>query len=260
MSNELKGLEKVALDVARDAAALVMQGFQKRIQVSTKQGNELFTEYDVRSEELVRAALGRHTPGIAVVGEEQGGEAEGDLTWFIDPIDGTINFIAGHPWFAVSLGLLDRGQPVVGAVVAPALGLIWTGSAGSPSSRNGEPCQVSENRSLADAIVSTGYPSRRGVSPAEQAHRLAQYGRISHSVRDVRRCGSAAIELCMVADGTYDVYWMRHLDHWDTAAGAAIVKSAGGHWDQLEVGTPLAQDLATNGKVDAAIRQLLAEV
>jgi myo-inositol-1(or 4)-monophosphatase len=259
MASELQALERVALEVAREAADFVMQGFRQHFQVSKKAEDELFTEYDVGSEELVRKALARHTPEIPVVGEEQGGEAGEDLTWYIDPIDGTVNFIAGHPWFAVSLGLVQRGYPVAGAVVAPALGLSWSASVGIGASKNGTACRVNENPKLSDAIVSTGFPSRRGVFNSEHELRLQQYGRICRNVREVRRCGSAAIELCMVADGTYDVYWMRHLPHWDTSAGAAAVLAAGGNWTQRESGTAKAQDLATNGHLDGAMAFLLDE-
>jgi myo-inositol-1(or 4)-monophosphatase len=258
MPADSRSLENVALDVATLAARTVMQGFQKRIQISTKAHDELFTEFDVKSEEVVREALAIRTPGVAIVGEEHGGSPNAeDLTWYIDPIDGTINFIAGHPWFAVSLGALYRGQPYAGAVVAPALGVTWSAAAGQGARRNGSPCKVNTSSTLGESIVSTGFPGRRGIQPSQARRQLEQYGRICTNARDIRRCGSAAIELCMVADGTYSVYWARHLPHWDTSAGAAVVLEAGGRWYQREPGSESAQDVATNGLVDSEFAALL---
>lgn len=251
-------LEKIALEVANEAATLVLEGFQKRFQVSTKGPHaELFTEYDLRSEELVRERLRQLTPGIPIVGEEQGGEPGPDITWYVDPIDGTINFIAGHPYFAVSVGAMRGSQPIAGAVVAPALNVHWSGTAEFGSSKGEQPCHVSRVTTLADAVVSTGFPSRRGVPLAVADRRLAEYGRLCSAVRDIRRCGSAAIDLCFVADGTYAAYWMRELSRWDTAAGAAIVLGAGGSWHTHQPGTPQAYSLASNGQLQAAFLQTL---
>ncbi len=258
MTKDAKDLETVAVAVATEAARLVLEGFSKRFAVSTKGPNaELFTEYDVRSEELVRERLQQRTPGIAIVGEEHGGEPGDDLTWYIDPIDGTINFVAGHPVFAVSVGIKRKDQPIAGAVVAPALRLTWSGTADGPSTRNGEQIRVSEVSDLRDALVATGFPSRSGASQAEKDLRLQQYARLLASARDIRRCGSAAIDLCMVADGTYEAYWQRQLSPWDTAAGAAIVLGAGGRWRLLAEGQPEAQEFGTNGPIEAPLLHLL---
>jgi myo-inositol-1(or 4)-monophosphatase len=261
MSHDAKGLERIALEVATEASRVVMQGFQQRFLISTKAHDELFTEFDVKSEELVRDALGRHTPGVAIVGEEHGGTpSPDDLTWYIDPIDGTINFIHGHPWFAISLGALYQGKPFVGAVVAPALNLTWSAARGHGARKNGAPCHVNSTAILSEAIVSTGFPGRRGIAARDAERKVAQHGLVCTHARDIRRCGSAAIELCMVADGTYGVYWTRHLPHWDTSAGACVVLEAGGQWYQLEEGTPAAADVATNGHLDAEFKQLLGSV
>lgn len=253
---EAEELEHIALTVASAAADLVMEGYQRSYTISTKAGNELFTEYDVRSEELVRQALAERTPGVAIVGEEQGGEAGDDLTWYIDPIDGTINYIAGHPWFAVSLGVMRGSEHVAGTVVAPALGQTWSAAAGRGASRNGQPCKVSEVDSLSQSLIATGFPQRHGVNQAARDERALQCGRLASSVRDLRRCGSAAVDLCLVGDGTYDAYWMRRLSPWDTAAGVAVVLAAGGRWTHLGEGDE-AHDVASNGVIDTELRSLI---
>jgi myo-inositol-1(or 4)-monophosphatase len=216
-------LARIALEVARESAELVLKGFRGPQSVSLKAGNEPVTEFDLRSEELIRSRLARLTPAIPVVGEELGGAGQSAelepqaLTWYCDPIDGTVNFMRGHPYFAVSLGVARGTTPIAGAVVAPALGIEWYGTS-SASQRNGLVCAVSQTPSLEQAIVSVG--------SIEQAQLLV--GR----VRGFRLCGSAAIELCMVADGTYDVYWSPALNAWDICAGGAILLGAGGRWQR----------------------------
>jgi myo-inositol-1(or 4)-monophosphatase len=240
-------LEGIALEVAREAAKLVLGGFRGSHSVSMKPGNEPVTEFDLRSEELIRARLARLTPEIPVVGEELGtggqsldGGAAG-LTWYCDPIDGTVNFMRGHPYFAVSLGVARGSSPVAGAIVAPALGIEWHGTTRG-SRRNGTACQVSQTFSLDQAIVSVG--------SLEQVQPLV--GR----VRGFRLCGSAAIELCMVADGTYDVYWSPALNPWDICAGGAILLGAGGRWQRRGAPGPLT-DLGCGPGLFAALDELV---
>ncbi len=232
-AGEARELSKIALQVATEASRLVLGGFRQAQTVSLKAAREPVTEYDLRSEELVRERLQRLTPEIPVVGEEGGGEASSDLTWYCDPIDGTVNFMRGHPFFAVSLGVCRGKEPLAGAVVAPALRLWWRGSRDDRAYRTESPCQVSRIDDLADAVLTTGLPVR-GKEIAESGVSLLT--RLSPKLREVRRCGSAAIELCMVADGTYDAYLTRALSPWDTSAGAAILLTAGGHWQSLTSG------------------------
>lgn len=256
---ELSEFEATALAAAQAAGALTLEGFRRQLSVSTKGPHaEVFTEYDVRSEELVRKLLAERSPGIPIVGEEAGGTPGPDLTWYIDPIDGTINFIAGHPFFCVSVGLMRGSVPIAGAVVAPVLGWQWVGNAETGARKNGAPCAVSARTNLGEAVMVTSYPSRSGVNPVNDALRARQLARFYSTVRDVRRCGSAAIDLCMVADGTYEFSWMRQISPWDIAAGAAMVLGSGGTFEVLEPNTPGAQFLTTNRYVRDAVVDLLA--
>jgi len=220
-------LSKLALQVATEASRLVLAGFRHDPKVSLKADQEPVTQYDLQSEQLIRDRLATLTPEIPVVGEEQGGQAATELTWYCDPIDGTINFLRGHPFFAVSLGVQRQGQPFAGAVVAPALRLWWRGSVDDRAFRCEAPCTVSTTPELAHAVVTSGLPVRGKPAPAAG---LPLLSKLSPYVRDLRRCGSAAIELCLVADGTYDAYVTRALSPWDTCAGAAILLAAGGRW------------------------------
>jgi len=222
-----KEILALALDAAREAGRRVHLGFRKHPVVEHKGAIDLVTSYDRESERYLRERLGAAAP-FAIVGEEEGGaSAKGPegATWYVDPIDGTTNFCHGHPFYCVSIGLFVGSEPVLGAVVAPALGLEWTGVVGLGATRNGEPCTVSQVATLGDALLATGFPYDRRTS---RENNFDAFVAIKKQVQAVRRCGSAAIDLCFVGDGTYDGYWERKLRPWDLAAGAAIVRAAGG--------------------------------
>jgi myo-inositol-1(or 4)-monophosphatase len=212
-----------------------MAGYRTRPAVREKGHADLITEFDLASERLLRERLGRATPEIPVVGEEEGGAAGTGLAWYCDPIDGTTNYAHGHPFWAVSVGLMDGGQPLLGAVVAPVLGLAWWGKTSGGAWRNSEPCRVSETRELREALIATGFPHQ---PPPGVESNFDSFIAVKRASRGVRRCGSAAIDLCLVADGTYDGYWERRLNAWDIAAGAAIVLAAGGRLSHLDGGPP----------------------
>jgi myo-inositol-1(or 4)-monophosphatase len=263
-SLDVRALLRVALDAARQAGALAQAGWRKHPAAEHKGRVDLVTRYDRESEALLREELRKRTP-FPVVGEESGGDSapgRDDPTWYVDPIDGTTNFVHGHPFWCVSVGLLAGSRPVLGAIVAPSLGLEWEGAApalpglvGSTvvSTRNGEPCGVSEVSRLEDALLATGFPYEREISPENN---FDAFVAIKKKCQAVRRCGSAALDLCLVADGTYDGYWENKLKTWDVAAGAAIVLGAGGRvTDYSGHGADLTkgQIIATNGRVHAVL-------
>jgi myo-inositol-1(or 4)-monophosphatase len=221
---------QIARTVAREAAQVAMAGFRKRPTIREKRPADLVTEFDLASERWIRQRLSELTPEIAIVGEEEGGTRGSGLVWYCDPIDGTTNFAHGHPFWCVSIGLGDGEQPIAGAVVAPALALEWHAARGVGAFRNDEPCRVSENAALESAYLATGFPARRGEAPANN---FDSFFRVKQRVQAIRRCGAAAIDLCLVADGTYDAYWERSLSPWDFAAGAAICQLAGGRVETL---------------------------
>ena len=241
----------VALSAAQEAAAIVQAAWRKHPAVEHKGRTDLVTPYDRESERILRARLTRDTP-FPVVGEEGGGEraaGEEDATWFVDPIDGTTNFVHGHPFFCVSIGLVIGVLPVLGVIVAPALGVEWTGAVGVGASRGAEPCRVSEVRAFSDALLATGFPYDRALS---DDNNFDAFIAIKRKCQAVRRCGSAALDLCLVADGTYDGYWEKKLAPWDCAGGAALVVAAGGRISDY-AGGPVdildGQLLATNGAI-----------
>jgi myo-inositol-1(or 4)-monophosphatase len=258
MSSEVQALVAHAREVATSAARLVMGGYRKRPPVDEKHPRDLVTEWDLASQEHIVEGLRRLAPGIPVIAEE--GHAPGepgvlytaDACFIVDPIDGTTNFAHGHPVFCVSIGVFTRGEPAGGAVVAPALGIEWTGQCGDGRVellRNGEPAGVSRTAGFSSALFATGFPPDRRVAPANN---FDSFMRVKTHARAVRRCGSATIDLCFVADGTYDGYWERRLHLWDAAAGAAFVLAGGGRITALDGSPPryeLGHIAATNGLV-----------
>jgi myo-inositol-1(or 4)-monophosphatase len=259
------GYASLALAVATEAGALLLAGYRSRPTPTEKARRDLVTEFDLQSEALIVERLSAATPTLGLVAEERGGEQKA-LSWFCDPLDGTTNFVHGHPFWSVSIGLLDEGKPLAGAVVAPALGLSWLGFRGGPAKRTetargrtDEICHVSETSELEQALVATGFPPDRQSAPQNN---FDSFVRVKKVVRGVRRCGSAALDMCLVADGTYDAYWERRLNAWDLAAGAAVLLSAGGKLTSLDGGSvdlTLGHLIASNGRVHGALQQLLSD-
>jgi myo-inositol-1(or 4)-monophosphatase len=262
-------LLEAAKEAADEAAAHLLTGFRAPLEVEHKaRRSDLVTRFDREAERIVLARLER--TGLAVVGEEYGGESpRGRPTFFVDPLDGTTNFVHGHPFFAVSIGLVvpagvDGAEvPVVGVVAAPALGLVFAGAAAvdgeplAPASRSGAPCRVSATTDLEDGLFATGFPYDRATNTDNN---FAAFVAVKRRCRGVRRCGSAALDLCLVADGTYDGYWEKRLNPWDLAGGAARVRAAGGAVSSLGGGAVDVRDgsvLATNGRVHERLGELV---
>lgn len=258
-------LLSTALAAAREAGELVSKGWRRRVTVDHKGPVDLVTEFDRASEALLRERLHASTP-FGVVGEEGGVDAgvSAEALWYVDPIDGTTNFVHGHPFYCVSVGLVAGGAPLLGAVVAPALGVEWTGVAGAWAKRSATPCAVSDVGTLEDALLATGFPYDRRTSADNN---FDAFVTIKKRCQAVRRCGSAALDLCLVADGTYDGYWERKLRPWDVAAGAALILGAGGRISTYE-GAPFAMPpselgvtlVATNGHIHDALIEVLSRV
>jgi myo-inositol-1(or 4)-monophosphatase len=261
----LKALVQELEHVARGAGALVMGGYRRGSTITKKGAIDLVTEFDIAAENYITEELQRSFRHIAVVGEEAQGKreverADDTLRFFVDPIDGTTNFAHGHPFFCVSLGLCRGSAPLAGVIYAPALGVCWTGSVETGAQRNGEPCNVSERAALIDSLVATGFSYT--VVGGRGDDNVDEFKQVQLRSRGLRRCGSAAIDLALVADGTYDAYWEFALGPWDIAAGAALVKAAGGKvtdFREHEVDVLSGAVVASNGIVHRELLGTLRE-
>lgn len=259
VNGELDGLRDRAVEIAREAGELLLTGFRSRPTLREKStASDLVTEFDERCESLLRARLERAFPGTVVVGEEEGGDRGADGVWYVDPIDGTSNFAHGHPYFCVSLALWEGTRPVCGVVHAPAMGLTYAAARGRGVTRNGVPCRVSDVRELPRALMATGFPADRATRRPDPYPAFVAVDRASHGLR---RCGAAALEQSLVADGAYDAFWEIGLAPWDLAAGTFFVEEAGGVVTDLEGGR-LALDagevLVSNGHLHEALLLALA--
>lgn len=262
-SDELEDILAVARDAAREAARLVSTGFRTRPTVEHKGALDLVTSFDRDSEALLRARL---SPlGIPIIGEEEGGSVPANgPAFFIDPIDGTTNFVHGHPFWCVSIGLAVDHEPILGVVVSPPLSLEWTGFVADDGTRQAmrdkERCQVTSAATLDDSLLATGFPyDLRTSSENNFDVFIALQGRS----QTVRRCGSAALDLCLVADGTYEGYWEQKVKPWDIAGGAAIVRASGGRVTDYAGGpTSLTSGkiVATNGAIHRELLDAIASV
>jgi myo-inositol-1(or 4)-monophosphatase len=222
----------VAEQVARAAADLVRAAYEQMragdsVDVTTKSTDtDVVTAVDRDAERLIRKRLAELRPGEGVLGEEQGGPpaaAPGAVTWVVDPIDGTVNFVYGLPSFAVSVGAQVDGVSVAGAVVEPVSGRCWTAIRGGGAHLDGRPLRVSQPERLELSLLATGfaYDATRRQRQAELVRGLLS------GVRDIRRGGSAALDLCAVAAGWVDGFFEHGLSRWDWAAGALVAAEAG---------------------------------
>lgn len=222
-----------ALAAADAAGAEVARARPTRITTKGHPG-DLVTELDVASEQTIRAILAARAPGVPIVGEEGGADPDAgasDLRWLVDPIDGTVNFAHGLPLWAISIGLEDPAGPVLGVVVAPALGWWFWAARGAGAWMTGagatepERLAVSACDSLERALLVTGFPYDRATNPDNN---FAEWDHFQRVAGACRRTGCASLDLCCVARGWFDGYWERGLRAWDLAAGAVIVAEAGG--------------------------------
>jgi myo-inositol-1(or 4)-monophosphatase len=250
---------EVAERAALEAGTLVMQGWRAVGEISRKGRFDLLTEYDLASEQLIREQLSREFPMHKIIGEENAESGEGELVWYVDPIDGTTNFAHGHFFFAVSIALYRGSQGLVGVVHAPALGVTWKAAKGMGAFRNGKPCSVSTRGQLEEALCATGFPYDRW-SNADNNH--AELALFLQRARGIRRCGAASVDLCLVADGTYDIYWEQGLNAWDMCAGALLVLEAGGQvstYDGKAADPRTGKLIASNGVLHEAAVHTIGE-
>lgn len=216
----------LALDVARAAASNAREMRQQGVEITGTKSSEIdiVTAADRATEDLVRRRLTSARPEDGILGEESTERlGSSGVRWIVDPIDGTVNYLYGWGWYAVSIAAEVDGEVVAAVVLNPANGDEYTAVRGGGAWRNGEPVRVREEVPLSQSLVGTGFNYERAVR-AQQAQAVA---RMLPQVRDIRRQGSCALDLCMVASGLLDAYVEEGPAIWDDAAGGLVAREAG---------------------------------
>jgi myo-inositol-1(or 4)-monophosphatase len=258
-----------AAEIAVEAGALIRGYFERGVATEYKGDVDLVTEADRASERLITERLTAAFPEHGIYGEEGARQRiDSDYRWYVDPLDGTTNFAHGFPVYCVSLGLEHRGaevsagrdgELVAGAIYDPMRDELFTVERGRGAWLNGRRIRVSAIRHLAEALLATGFPSRkRHTSP-----NIHFYQELTLRSHGVRRAGSAALDLAYTACGRIDGFWEFFLNPWDTAAGALMVEEAGGRITRFD-GAPYRLDssevLATNGLLHEELIAFFADM
>ncbi|MEX0757650.1 MAG: inositol monophosphatase family protein [Acidimicrobiia bacterium] len=256
MQNDLD----LALECAHHAAAIVLAGFDTPTETIFKSEVDPVTEFDRAAENSIRTLLAKERPEDSILGEEEGGGRwDAGRVWIVDPLDGTVNFVHRIPQVAVSVALWEDGRPLVGVVHDAIRGEVFAAAAGAGATLDGRPIAVSDVADTGRALVATGFPYDRRDKATELVEVVA---RVLTEVQDIRRIGSAALDLCWVAAGRFDAYWEYGLKPWDTAAGHLIVEEAGGNISDLSgaVYNPDAVAiLASNGLIHDRLRTVIEQ-
>ncbi|MDD5630282.1 MAG: inositol monophosphatase family protein [Elusimicrobia bacterium] len=250
------------LEEALDRAARVLRRRFGSVSIRYKGPANLLTQADLESQEAVLDLIRRRLPGHDYRAEEKACRDTGsDYVWVIDPLDGTTNFAHGYPVACVSIALLRRGRPILAGVHDPFRGERFLAEAGGGTRLNGRPVRVSSVGSLARSLLITGFPYDRAERPGFYT---AFYSSFMVRCHDVRRSGSAALDMAWVAAGRADGFWEFNLAPWDVAAGLLLVSEAGGKVSDFR-GRPWGslssfgrQTLASNGRVHGAMLKVLA--
>ena len=219
-------LLEVARTVALEAAAMVKERRRRGVEVSETKTSptDIVTEVDKASEELIHGRLMSLRPGDGFLGEEgSSSESSTGVTWVVDPIDGTVNFLYGIPKYAVSIAASRDGEVVAGVVLDVQSGELFSATLGGGATLDGMPLEVRRDVPVSERLVGTGFnyvPERR-IAQADAVARMLR------EVRDLRRIGSAALDLCYVGAGRFDAYVEEGLRPWDSAAGGLVATEAG---------------------------------
>ncbi len=256
MTLDLHALRRAAEQAAYAAGQAAMRTFGSAHDETTKSGiYDIVTEGDRASEAAILPILRAHSP-YPILSEEGGGEEfESPYAWHLDPIDGTTNYANNLPHFSVSIALADRDLvPLVGVVLNPVTGELFSAARGHGATLNGRPIHVSPSAHLNQCVVATGFPTGKRTLTDNN---IDAFIAVLPRVRDVRRFGSAALDLAFVAAGRFEAFWESNIHSWDVLAGLLLVTEAGGRVSDYDENTTHlytgAQVMATNGHIHDAL-------
>lgn len=257
LTNDLRIIARdLATSYAEKAAQLRREGVE--VAATKSSISDVVTAADRQIESEIRAELARLRPGDTIVGEEDGGEAGDGITWIIDPIDGTVNYLYGGMPSGVSIAAC-RGadmadfEVLAGAVAEIGAGRVWHAAAGEGAEGPNGPLRISEVDDLEVALVATGF----SYVPRERVHQARVLSNLIGRVRDIRRSGCCSIDMCMVAEGQLDLYYEMGLGVWDMAAGKIIIEEAGGTVDTFDWSHGQHMTLAGHTEIAGSFRALL---
>ena len=250
----------VAMEVAREAGALLRSNFGRVHEVEFKGRINLVTEMDRRSERLIVDRLCEAFPKDDILAEEGGGAASGaPRVWIVDPLDGTTNYAHEYPVFSVSIALAAEGRPLVGVVYNPLLDEIYAARRGHGATLNGTPRRVTSVEAMEQAFLATGF-AYDVSDPDPEKNNTAAFARFVTRAQAVRRAGSAALAIAKVGVGRTDGFWERGLQPWDMAAAMLIVEEGGGRVSNY-IGDPPSlhgrELVASNGPLHPAMLALV---
>jgi len=256
--DDVREFARVGEAVVREAGRYLRDNLGRRVEASYKGAVDLVTPFDLGAQEIVVGRLGAAFPSHGFLAEEGlARPGSSDCRWIIDPLDGTTNFAHGLPIFSVSAALECAGRLVLGLVYDPMRDEMFRAEAGRGAALNGVPVRVSAVSELGRSLLATGFPYDVRSSVVNN---LDHWGRFIVRAQAIRRCGSAALDLCYVACGRFDGFWELKLKPWDMAAGVLMVAEAGGRVSDFE-GRPFTLDapglVATNGRVHDPIIEVL---
>jgi myo-inositol-1(or 4)-monophosphatase len=251
---------QVAVEIAREAGAILREEVTRTPEIAYKGEFDLVTQADRRSERLIVDKLRQYFPEHAVSAEEgTGSETNSEYRWHVDPLDGTTNFAHGYPFFCVSMALARKQELLVGVVYHPIFEELFAAARGEGAELNGKKIRCSQIGTLQKSLLCTGFPNHKRLANPN-IHYYWDFTLKSHGVR---RDGSAAMDLAYVAAGRFEGFWEFGLKPWDTAAGVLLVEEAGGKITDLE-GRPYSLGgptiLATNGRIHSEMEKVAAGI
>ena len=234
-------------------------GELENLQVSAKGPGDFVTSADKRTEKILIGELQKAHPDYGIITEESGQINKTNIKnrWIIDPIDGTMNFLNGIPQFAISIGYEEENEIKCGVIFNPIMNEMFCAEKGNGAYLNNSRIRVSNKKKIKDALIVTGGP--KGASKIKNKI-FSEYINVSNNVSNVRKFGSAALDIAYVACGRFDGYWQRELNYWDIAAGIIILKEAGGFIDFFETDNeaPLKKNiLASNANIHDQLKNLI---
>lgn len=236
--------------IVREAGNIALAHFKdlKHLAINKKAPRDFVTAADIAVEAYLKEALSKRYPQFGFWGEESGQSANQSARWVVDPIDGTHSFSKGQYFWAISVALEIDQDLVAGIVYAPALNDYYSASKGQGACKNGLPISVSLEDNLGDSMIATGFACLRSYL---EDNNLDRFSRIAQKTTGQRRFGSAALDVCLVADGQVDAFWEQELNLYDIAAGVVIAREAGATVTDFKGndGVFPKQILVTNGKI-----------